>query len=101
ISFVMYLNLLFRPLRMLADKFNVLQMGMIAGERIFTVLDSDEYLHNNGTYQPEHINGSVEFDNVSLSYKPGVPVLNGISFKLDAGKTMAVVGHTGAGKTTI
>jgi len=101
ISFVMYLNLLFRPLRMLADKFNVLQMGMIAGERIFTVLDSDEYLHNNGTYQPEHINGAVEFDNVYLSYKPGVPVLKGISFKLEAGKTMAVVGHTGAGKTTI
>lgn len=101
IAFIMYLNLLFRPLRMMADKFNVLQMGMIAGERIFTVLDSEEYLHNNGSYKTEQLQGAVEFDNVHFSYKPGVPVLKGISFKLDPGKTMAVVGHTGAGKTSI
>ncbi len=101
ISFVMYLNLLFRPLRMMADKFNTLQMGMIAGDRIFTILDSKEYLHNNGSYQPQRIIGDVEFKNVHFSYKPGVPVLKGISFKLEHGKTMAVVGHTGAGKTSI
>jgi ATP-binding cassette subfamily B protein len=101
IAFIMYINLLFRPLRMMADKFNTLQMGMIAGERIFTILDSKEFLSANGSYQPKHINGSVEFDKVHFSYKPGVPVLKGISFRLEPGKTLAVVGHTGAGKTSI
>ncbi|MBL7717424.1 MAG: ABC transporter ATP-binding protein [Flavipsychrobacter sp.] len=101
VSFILYLNLLFRPLRMLADKFNVLQMGMIAGERVFTVLDSEEYLHNNGARQAGALKGEVEFKNVHFSYKEGVPVLKGISFKLEAGLTMAVVGHTGAGKTSI
>lgn len=101
IAFVMYLNLLFRPLRMLADKFNVLQMGVVAGERVFKVLDSDEYLKSNGTIQPATIRGNVAFDNVHFSYKPGTPVLKGISFTLPAGKTMAVVGHTGAGKSSL
>lgn len=101
IAFVMYLNLLFRPLRMLADKFNVLQMGMVAGERIFTVLDSEEHLHNNGSYQPEQVKGHLVFDDVHFHYKSGVPVLKGVSFDLEAGQTMAVVGHTGAGKTSI
>jgi len=101
IAFVMYLNLLFRPLRMMADKFNVLQMGVIAGERVFTVLDSEEYLHNNGAYKPTHISGNVRFEDVHFSYKQGVPVLKGVSFEIPAGKTLAVVGHTGAGKTSI
>ncbi len=101
IAFVMYLNLLFRPLRMMADKFNVLQMGVIAGERVFTVLDSDEHLHTNGAYTIDKINGDVEFKNVHFSYKSGVPVLKGISFRVEAGKTLAVVGHTGAGKTSL
>ncbi len=101
ISFVMYLNLLFRPLRMMADKFNVLQMGIIAGERVFTILDSDEFLGNNGTLDAGNLRGEVEFNNVHFSYKPDVPVLKGISFKLLSGKTLAVVGHTGAGKTSL
>lgn len=101
ISFVMYLNLLFRPLRMLADKFNVLQMGVIAGERVFTVLDSEEHLQNNGNYIPEAIAGNVVFEDVYFRYKPEVPVLKGISFNVPAGKTLAIVGHTGAGKTSI
>ncbi len=101
ISFVMYLNLLFRPLRMMADKFNVLQMGIISGERVFSVLDSTENLANNGTLKAPTIKGNVEFRDVHFSYKPGVPVLRGISFSLPAGKTMAIVGHTGAGKTSI
>ncbi len=101
ISFVLYLNLLFRPLRMMADKFNVLQMGIIAGERVFHVLDSTEHLVNNGTLKVELIKGNVEFKDVHFSYKAGVPVLKGVTFKLEAGKTMAVVGHTGAGKTSI
>ncbi len=101
IAFVMYLNLLFRPLRMMADKFNVLQMGMIAGERVFTVLDSKENLAGNGNISADDIKGKVTFDNVHFSYKEGTPVLKGISFEIPAGKTMAVVGHTGAGKTSI
>lgn len=101
IAFVMYLNLLFRPLRMLADKFNVLQMGMVAAERVFSVLDSKEHLHNKGTHKPEKIEGTVTFDNVHFGYKADTPVLKGISFKLEKGNTLAVVGHTGAGKTSI
>ena len=101
IAFVMYLNLLFRPLRMLADKFNVLQMGMIAGERVLGVLDSEEHLQNNGHLDGNNIKGAVQFDDVHFSYKEGVPVLKGVSFDIPAGKTMAVVGHTGAGKTSI
>jgi ATP-binding cassette subfamily B protein len=101
IAFVMYLNLLFRPLRMLADKFNVLQMGMIAAERVFSVLDSEENLQNNGTFAPRHIAGEVTFEDVRFSYKPEVSVLRGVSFDLPAGQTMAVVGPTGAGKTSL
>jgi ATP-binding cassette, subfamily B, multidrug efflux pump len=101
ISFVMYLNLLFRPLRMMADKFNTLQMGVISGERVFAVLDSDMNLKDNGTLQPAGIRGDITFRDVHFSYKPGTPVLRGVSFHLDAGKTMAIVGHTGAGKTSI
>ncbi len=101
IAFVLYLNLLFRPLRMMADKFNVLQMGIIAGERVFTVLDSEEHLPDNGTLKADAIKGAVEFRNVHFRYKPETPVLRGVSFRLDAGKTMAVVGHTGAGKTSL
>ncbi|MGC4058664.1 MAG: ABC transporter ATP-binding protein [Chitinophagaceae bacterium] len=101
IAFVMYLNLLFRPLRMMADKFNVLQMGMIAAERIFTVLDSEETIRNTGTLDPEHISGAIDFDEVFFSYKKDVPVLKGVSFHIPAGTTTAIVGHTGAGKTSI
>lgn len=101
VSFILYLNLLFRPLRMLADKFNVLQMGLVAGERIFGVLDSEEHLDNSGDYAPLHIRGDVAFEDVHFSYKPGVPVLRGVSFNIPAGKTMAIVGHTGAGKTSV
>lgn len=101
ISFVLYLNLLFRPLRMMADKFNVLQMGIIAAERVFTVLDSDENLSANGSAIADNINGEIAFENVRFSYKPETPVLRGVSFHLQAGKTMAVVGHTGAGKTSL
>ena len=101
IAFVMYLNLLFRPLRMLADKFNVLQMGMIAGERVLGVIDSEDYMQDNGSYVPAEIKGAIEFKDVHFRYKEDTPVLKGISFKIEPGKTMAVVGHTGAGKTSI
>jgi len=101
IAFIMYLNLLFRPLRMLADKFNTLQMGVVAAERVLLVLDSEEHLQNNGTLKPEIIEGAVEFKNVHFEYKPDVPVLRGISFDVKPGQTIALVGHTGAGKTSI
>jgi ATP-binding cassette subfamily B protein len=101
ISFVLYLNLLFRPLRMMADKFNVLQMGIVAGERVFAVLDSDEHLPDNGTLKADQLKGAISFRDVHFSYKPETPVLRGVNFSLDAGKTMAVVGSTGAGKTSL
>ncbi len=101
ISFVMYLNLLFRPLRMLADKFNVLQMGMVATERVAHVLDDEAFLENSGTLSAKNLAGKIEFRDVHFGYKPDVPVLRGISFLLEKGKTMAIVGHTGAGKTSI
>lgn len=101
IAFIMYLNLLFRPLRMLADKFNTLQMGMVAGERVLGVLDSEEYLQDNGAYAPAAIEGKVSFRDVHFEYKKDVPVLRGISFEAQPGETIALVGHTGAGKTSI
>jgi ATP-binding cassette subfamily B protein len=101
IAFVMYLNLLFRPLRMMADKFNVLQMGIIAADRVFTVLDSTENLQDNGSLTADEIKGEIQFKDVHFRYKPETPVLRGISFHLPAGRTMAVVGHTGAGKTSL
>lgn len=101
IAFVMYLNLLFRPLRMMADKFNVLQMGMIAAERIFSLLDSQESIVNKGIQKADNIQGSIEFKDVHFAYKEDLPVLKGLCFSIPAGKTMALVGHTGAGKTSI
>jgi ATP-binding cassette subfamily B multidrug efflux pump len=101
IAFIMYLNLLFRPLRMLADKFNTLQMGMVAGERVLGVLDSEDHLQDNGTLNPKQLRGSVVFEDVHFEYKEGIPVLRGISFEVNPGETVALVGHTGAGKTSI
>jgi ATP-binding cassette, subfamily B, multidrug efflux pump len=100
-SFLLCLNLLFRPLRMLADKFNVLQMGMIASERVFKVLDIDDSASNDGKHVPEKLNGSVSFENVWFAYNNDKYVLKNISFDIKAGETMAIVGHTGSGKTSI
>lgn len=101
IAFNMYLNLMFRPLRMLADKFNTLQMGLIAGERVMQVLDSKEFLQENGAIQAQVIKGDVRFEDVYFEYKEGIPVLRNISFSVKAGETVALVGHTGAGKSSI
>jgi ATP-binding cassette subfamily B multidrug efflux pump len=99
--FYMCLNLLFRPLRVIADKFNVLQMGVIASERVFKVLDNDDYIKTQGNYSPQKIQGKINFDQVSFGYDPGNYVLKDISFKVNTGETVAIVGHTGSGKTTI
>ena len=99
--FYMCLNLLFRPLRVIADKFNVLQMGVIASERVFKVLDNDDYIKTQGSYSPAKIHGKVIFDHVSFGYSPDQFVLKDVSFKMNPGETVAIVGHTGSGKTTI
>ena len=99
--FYMCLNLLFRPLRVIADKFNVLQMGVIASERVFKVLDNDDYIKTQGSYSPAKIQGKVIFDHVSFGYNPDQFVLKDVSFKMNPGETVAIVGHTGSGKTTI
>jgi ATP-binding cassette subfamily B protein len=99
--FYMCLNLLFRPLRVIADKFNVLQMGVIASERVFKVLDNDDYIKEQGIYAPIKINGKISFDHVSFGYNPAQFVLKDISFVVQPGETVAIVGNTGSGKTTI
>ncbi len=101
IAFLMFINMLFRPIRELADKFNTLQMGMVAAERIFHVLDTDEITPNNGTYQPAHIKGEIEFEGVWFAYQEENWVLKDISFKVKAGQILALVGATGAGKSSI
>ena len=100
-AFILCLNLLFRPLRVIADKFNVLQMGMIAGERVFKVLDNDDITINEGNINADHIKGKVEFEKVWFAYIDEQYVLKDISFTLNAGQTLAIVGHTGSGKTSI
>lgn len=100
-SFILYLNLIFRPLRVIADKFNVLQMGMIASERVFKVLDNNDYLSRHGKFAPEEVKGKVEFDHVWFGYNEEHPVLKNINFTVEPGQTVAIVGHTGSGKTTI
>ncbi len=101
IAFYLCLNLLFRPLRVIADKFNVLQMGMVASERVFKVLDNDDMATDTGQYRPEKINGKIEFRNVWFAYVDERYVLKDISFIADPGETVAIVGHTGSGKTSI
>lgn len=101
ISFFLYLNLLFRPLRVIADKFNVLQMGMVASERVFRVLDNNDFIHKEGDYAPDRIKGKVEFRNVNFAYVDQRYVLKNISFTIQPGQTVAIVGHTGSGKTSI
>ncbi|MEX6688593.1 ABC transporter ATP-binding protein [Danxiaibacter flavus] len=100
-AFILYLNLIFRPLRMIADKFNVLQMGMIAAERVFKVLDNEDYIQKQGTYAPASIKGAIEFDDVSFAYVDDKYVLKDINFQVKPGEVVALVGHTGSGKTSI
>jgi ATP-binding cassette subfamily B multidrug efflux pump len=101
VSFFLYLNLLFRPLRVMADKFNVLQMGMVASERVFRVLDNPDVITTQGDFAPVRVRGKVEFDKVNFAYVGDRYVLKDISFTMQAGETVAIVGHTGSGKTSI
>jgi len=99
-EFILYISMLFRPIRELADKFNTLQMGMVGAERVFKVLDTDEVTENKGTFRPEKMNGAIAFQNVWFAYNDDNYVLKDISFEVEAGKTIALVGATGAGKSS-
>lgn len=101
VSFILLLNLLFRPLRVIADKFNVLQMGMVAGERVLMVLANQDLIEDNAKAVDRKIKGKIEFQHVGFSYLEGTSVLKNISFRVPQGQTLAIVGHTGSGKSTI
>jgi subfamily B ATP-binding cassette protein MsbA len=101
ISFTMYIPLLFRPLNQIANKFNTLQMGMVAADRVFKVLDTKSHIDDNGTQTVNHFKGHISLKDVRFSYVEGQEVLKGISVDIKAGETVAIVGATGAGKSTI
>jgi len=101
VAFPLYLNLMFRPIRFMADKFNTLQMGLVAAERVFHVLDSNAFIPNDGKNAPEKLNGKVVFDNVNFAYDDHHNVLHDINFSIEPGETLALVGSTGSGKSSI
>jgi ATP-binding cassette subfamily B multidrug efflux pump len=101
ISFIMYLQLFFRPIRMIADRFNTLQMGVVSSSRIFKLLDSKEHIDNQGSFAPEQLKGHIELDKVWFAYVDEDYVLKDISFEVKSGETVALVGATGAGKSSI
>jgi len=100
-GFIMMTQMLFRPLRQIADKFNILQMGIVAGERVFNIIDTDSSIAKNGSIEAINIEGVIEFNDVRFSYIEGEEVLKGITFTVEKGQTIAIVGATGAGKSTI
>jgi ATP-binding cassette subfamily B protein len=100
VAFIMYINMIFRPIRELIDKFNTLQMGMVSAERIFEVLDTDEKTPNLGTLKPAHIKGEIAFRDVWFAYNEENWVLKDVNFNVNPGETLALVGATGAGKSS-
>ena len=101
IAFIMYIQMFFRPIRMIADRFNTLQMGIVSSNRIFDLLDSEEHIDDHGTYAPAEIKGNIEFEEVWFSYTDDNYVLKDISFEVKEGETVALVGATGAGKSSV
>jgi ABC-type multidrug transport system fused ATPase/permease subunit len=101
ISFNMYIAMLYTPLRQIADKFNVMQMGIVAADRVFEILESNSEVQNNGTIASEKLKGNIKFENVRFSYLKEEEILKGIDLEVKAAETIAIVGATGAGKTTI
>jgi ATP-binding cassette subfamily B multidrug efflux pump len=99
-AFILYINMVFRPIRELADKFNTLQMGMVGADRIFKVLDTDETTVNNGTLAPAGLRGEITFDHIWFAYNEENYVLKDVSFHVNPGETLALVGATGAGKSS-
>ena len=101
IGFIMMTEMLFRPLRQIADKFTTLQMGMVAGDRVFEIMDTKSHIDAQGTFKPKNIKGDIDFKDVVFSYLKDEKILKGISFNVKQGETIAIVGATGAGKSTI
>ncbi len=101
VAFPLYLDLLFRPVRLAADKFNTLQMGLVAGGRVFKILDNNDVIPNTGAKYVEKLDGDIKFENVKFAYDDENFVIHDLSFELESGKTMAIVGSTGSGKSTI
>ena len=100
-AMIIFIGMLFRPLRQLADRFNTLQMGMVASERVLNLLESDHELEANGTKRLRPLKGAIAFESVDFHYNEGEPILHEVSFAVAPGETVAVVGATGAGKSTI
>lgn len=101
ISFIMYIQMFFRPIRMIADRFNTLQMGIVSSNRILDLLDSKEHISNNGTFAPPTLKGDVKFENVYFAYLDEDYVLKDINLTVGPGETLALVGATGAGKSSV
>ena len=101
IAFILFIHMMFRPIRQLADRFNVLQMGIVGSERVFKILDTDEKINDKGTRKLEEINGTISFSNVWFAYKNKQWVLKDLTFDIGAGKMLALVGQTGSGKSSI
>ena len=99
--FIQLTQMLFRPLRQIADKFNTLQMGMVAVQRVFALMDTDSHIPDDGFLETKDMKGKISFQNVVFSYIEGETVINDISFNVNDGETIAIVGATGAGKSTI
>jgi ABC-type multidrug transport system fused ATPase/permease subunit len=97
----MYIGMLFNPLRQIADKFNEMQMGMISANRVFEILDTKEHIQDIGTIEAPIFEGTIEFKDVRFSYIENEEVIKGINLKVKSGQTIAIVGATGAGKSTI
>lgn len=101
IAFIMYIQMFFRPIRMIADRYNTLQMGIVSSSRIMNLLDSAEEVQTSGAYKPQHIHGAVKFEHVWFAYNESAYVLKDISLDITRGETVALVGATGAGKSSI
>jgi ATP-binding cassette subfamily B multidrug efflux pump len=100
-SYTMFITMLFNPLRQIADKFNEMQMGMIAANRVFDILDTQDQIQDKGTIEAPVFNGEIEFKQVHFGYLENEEVIKGINLKVKPGETVAIVGSTGAGKSTI
>ncbi len=101
VSFIMYIQLFFRPIRMIADRYNTLQMGIVGSSRIINLLDDKEHVVENGSYKPTEVKGAVKFNHVWFAYNEEDFVLKNVSLQIKEGETIALVGATGAGKSSI
>ncbi len=101
IAFIMYIQMFFRPIRMIADRFNTLQMGIVSSNRLIDLLENDDHIPNEGTLSPKHLEGQVKFTDVWFAYNDEDFVLKNINFEVESGQTIALVGATGAGKSSV